>query len=460
VELPAQLPQRIHSKQQQARTVGLVPMQPPLLRSASRAYPSSNNMRAHVQYFVRQQHCSTLLAMGCVVVLALVGLFGILVTTLSTTSGGGMSLKGSFNNYKHTKNPYWGGAIRSGYFFPTAAIIAPNTFRFAAVTDLDELSRVASSKKPEFYSTLTSGMVTKDSTSKSNKVHYTISLEHDLQRTLTTAHNEAGRGAELSELTLYQDRLITLDDRTGNVYEILNNPDGTDSFLVPRFVVTEGNGETDKGMKWEWSTVKDGEMYMGSMGKEYTRQDGSVKNRNNLWIGILNNRGELSRKDWTNEYGVVRKALKADAPGYMIIEACRWSAILNKWVFMPRRISHQAYDENKDEKMGGHQLVLVDDQFKKTEVVEIKLPDLDPLKGFSTFAFIPNSGDRHVLAIRSVEEDCVNFTSKCLQRSYFIVIDILTGEVLSDEVQHKDNVKYEGVEFVDIFAVPPKLVEN
>merc|ERR1740124_2142654 len=98
---------------------------------------------------------------------------------------------------------------------------------------------------------------------------------------------------ELSELTLYDDRLLAFDDRTGSVFEILSKNNGASSFVVPRFVITEGSGDTDKGMKWEWAAVKNGELYMGSMGKEYTNSDGSIANTNNLWVDILSPRGEL-----------------------------------------------------------------------------------------------------------------------------------------------------------------------
>ena len=249
---------------------------------------------------------------------------------------------------------------------------------------------------------------------------------------------------------------MTFDDRTGEVFEILNTKDGTDSFVVPRFVITEGDGDTDKGMKWEWSTIKDGELIMGSMGKEYTNQDGSVKNRNNLWVGILNDHGELRRENWTDKYQVVRHALGASMPGYMIIEAANWSPIMKKWIFLPRRISSDAYDENKDETMGGHQLVILDEDFTNPKVVDLKMSSLDPLKGFSTFAFVPNSDDKHILAIRSVEESCVDFTPKCQQRTYFVVLDVTTGEQLSDELEYKDKVKFEGVEFVNMHVKPPQ----
>lgn len=40
--------------------------------------------------------------------------------------------------------------------------------------------------------------------------------------------------------------------------------------LVPRHIITEGSGGSSKGMKIEWATEKDGRLWIGSFGKEYT----------------------------------------------------------------------------------------------------------------------------------------------------------------------------------------------
>lgn len=326
-----------------------------------------------------------------------------------------------------------------------------HTFRFAAVTDMDQLSRVTDSKKPLFQSSLLPGTITRDLVTN----RYSINFEEP--RTLLSSHNEAGRGMELSELTIYLDRLLSFDDRTGTVFEILNKDKGKESYVVPRFVITEGDGETDKGMKWEWATVKDNDLYMGSMGKEYTNPDGSVANTNNLWIAVLTAHGEVIRKDWTNQYNTVRDALGASRPGYIINEAVLWSPNMKKWVFLPRRVSSEPYDEVLDERRGSNKVVLVNEDFTGTpQVIDIQMKELDPLHGFSTFAFVPNTNDQHALAIRSVEEDCVGGEeSKCKQRSYCMVFDVTTGEVLMDEVKFITDKKYEGVEFVDIYTKEP-----
>jgi len=349
----------------------------------------------------------------------------------------------------HHQTVQFGGASRPGYFYlPPPVKPGEAVFPFASVSDLDQLSRVPESNKLSFKSILLSG-----SLKRMNDGTYGIKFYP--QREIFTGHNEAGRGMELSELTLYQNRLLAFDDRTGSVFELLNKNRGADTYAVPRLIITEGQGDTDKGMKWEWATVKGDNLYIGSMGKEYTNPDGSIANTNNLWIAVVNPKGEVTRKDWTPQYDVVRAALRAESPGYVIHEAVLWSEYMKKWVFAPRRVSSKAYDEVKDERMGNHHVVLVDEGFKKTEVVEIKysfsLGEVDPLRGFSTIAFIPGTKDTEVLAVRSVEEDCVGGDEAiCKQRSYFSVFNVVTGEVLMSDVRVNMDVKFEGVEFVYI----------
>ena len=442
------------------------------IRSESMAYPTSHvdTVRSKIQFYLRQNSKGVLCTVAFLFVIFIITSDAIhdmgrrTGSSTSTRPMGGFigNLRGqSYSSFASTSQlEHWGGAMHAGTFFAEDAILtergSPATstttgsamFRFATVTDLDQLSAVTESKKPEFRSYFVPGIL-----HRTGKDQYDITFE--ASRTLLTKHNEAGRGAEFSELTIYNNRLLTFDDRTGDVFEIINNSDGTNSEVVPRFVITEGEGDTDKGMKWEWATVKDNELYIGSMGKEYTKPDGSVANVNNLWIGILNGRGELRRENWQHKYKLVRKALDAESPGYIIMEAILWSPYMKKWVFLPRRISSKKYDENEDEQMGGNKLVLVDEFFTKTEVVTIDM-EKDPLRGFSSFAFVPGTQDQHAIAIRSVEENCTGDLDVCQQRSYFLVFDVTTGKVLSDEVKFKENMKFEGIEFVNAHAAKPQ----
>lgn len=417
----------------------------PLTRSESMAYPRhfSGNL-TKLQWYLRQ-HSKAVMATLSFVVFVLVLSSDILH---DSQIGPGGSLRGK-SLFKVGGVSSFSGAAHEGYFNAEDSIVSEHVFRFAAVTDLDQLSLVKDAKKPTFRSVLLPGTITYHP----DQHKYELAMEPS--RELITQHNEAGRGAEFSELTIFNHRLLTFDDRTGGVFEILNSPDGKSSFVVPRFVVTEGDGDTDKGMKWEWSTVKNGELYMGSMGKEYTNSEGAVVNTNNLWISILNTRGELRRMDWERQFTYVRNALGAQYPGYLIHEAISWSPYLKKWVFMPRRISTEKYDDVLDEKRGSNKVVLVDESFTSHEIVTVNMKSTDGLHGFSSFAFVPGTGDKHVLALRSVEEDCAGDLELCKQRSYILIFDITTGEVLMDEILLDSQHKYEGVEFVNIYTVPP-----
>ena len=176
---------------------------------------------------------------------------------------------------------------------------------------------------------------------------------------------------------------------------------------------------------------------------------------NNLWITIMDSNGELRRVNWTDQYNFVRNELGCQSPGYLIHEAIRWSPHMRKWVFMPRRVSKQPYDDVEDEKRGSNKVVIVNESFTDAKIVEVRMSNKDPLHGFSSFAFVPGTGDRHAIALRSVEEDCAgDDLNVCKQRSYIVIFDVTTGDVLMDEVKIKDDMKFEGIEFVDMYTRP------
>ena len=289
----------IESSQTNSAENNIIDMNDEMQRSESKAYAAHSSVGtlwAKFVYYVRFNTKAFVAGVGMI----------LLVLVLLTDGGSGpggvyTSLRGSMD--------HWGGAVHPGYFSVQDATIDDHSFHFATVTDLDKLSVVKDSNKPLFRSTLLPGVLTRDDATN----RYSINFEP--HRTLVSQHNEAGRGMELSELTIYKNRLLSFDDRTGTVFELLSTPDGSDSYVVPRFVITEGDGDTDKGMKWEWATVKNNELILGSMGKEYTRPDGSIENTNNLWVAVLNDRGELRRDDWQDKFEFVRKLVGASPPG-------------------------------------------------------------------------------------------------------------------------------------------------
>jgi soluble calcium-activated nucleotidase 1 len=417
----------------------------PPSRGESMAYPKQHSALSKLQWHLQQNSKAVLATLAfCVFVLVVTSDF------IHDSDLGPQTLRGKITGASQGFVSNFAGALHSGYFSVEGSKVSDTVHRFAACTDLDQLSLVKDGPKAVYRSVVLPGTIARDPDTDL----YTMTF--DATRELRTGHNEAGRGAEFSELQIFNNRLLTFDDRTGDVFEILNKPDGQSSFVVPRFVLTEGEGDTDKGMKWEWATVKDGELYMGSMGKEFTKKDGSIQNTNNLWVSVLSRSGEIRRIDWNDQFNFVRNKLGARAPGYLIHEAVNWSPHMKKWIFAPRRISKEKYDDVLDEKRGSNKVVLVNEDFTQAEVVEVKMASKDGLHGFSSFAFIPGTNDKHVLALRSVEEDCAgDDLDVCKQRSYFVIFDVTTGDVLMDEKLIDEPLKYEGVEFVNMFTVPP-----
>ena len=366
---------------------------------------------------------------------------------------------------------YLGGAIHPGYFMPQTM---GSEYSFAAISDLDKQT----SKNGSFHATLFPGILKRipsngrriliqssiedeSSSSTQEKEVYEVYLDPAQQREITTRHNEYGRGAEFSDLTLFDNRLLSFDDRTGQVVELLNAKDGQSTTVVPRFVLTEGNGNTNKGMKLEWATVKDGELHIGSIGKELTdTQDFQMTTSEaGMWIAIVNPLGQIRRVDWTFEYDFVRLQLFAEAPGYVVHEAVQWSSHLQKWVFLPRRISHQPYDGQQEEQLGSNKVLFVDESFSTSETVTVKFQSEDTYLGFSSFAFVPHTQDQHILGIRSLEQDCYSGAppdKECHQESYLSVFETLTGKVLMEEVLISKTIKLEGLEFVNLFTTPPQ----
>eukprot|EP00922_Rhytidocystis_sp_ex-Travisia-forbesii_P064452 GHVS01095772.1.p1 GENE.GHVS01095772.1~~GHVS01095772.1.p1 ORF type:complete len:373 (-),score=77.12 GHVS01095772.1:179-1297(-) len=266
-----------------------------------------------------------------------------------------------------------------------------------------------------------------------------VAVQWKLPVEIFSKHNEGGRGMELSELILTeQGQLLSMDDRTGIVFEHINV--NSTEMVVPRHVVTEGDGMTSKGMKVEWATEKAGDLWMGSFGKEYTGPGGKVLNEHNMWVVTLSKEGRVRRYDWKSVYDKIRMALGASWPGYAIHEAVGWSPIHKLWIFLPRRVSSEPYDDVKDESRGSNLMVLADEGFAHIQVREVGM--LTPTRGFSSFKFLPGSGDSVIVALKSEEEAA---TGK--QKSYITAFN-LDGSVLLEESKVPAAHKFEGLEFV------------
>ena len=295
------------------------------------------------------------------------------------------------------------------------------------VSDLDKKSRIVESRKGEWKSIMKKGSLSRDS-----EGHYSIQWKGE--SALTGKISEAGRGMELSALTWFRNKLYAFDDRTGIAYEIRG------SKAIPRYIMMEGDGNNDKGQKTERATVKDGKMYVGSFGKEYTNPDGSIKNTNNMWVSVIDSNGHVEHEDWTDRFNKLRDAVGCPYPGYMIHEAISWSPHRKQWVVLPRRVSKKPYDENEDERRGSNTVILASENFSEIEVRHITT--LTPTRGFSEFKFLPGSNDNIIVALKSEENE-----EEKTQNSYITVFN-LDGTMLMEETEIPGKMKFEGLEFM------------
>ena len=256
--------------------------------------------------------------------------------------------------------------------------------------------------------------------------------------------NEAGRGMELSELVRYQNQLLSMDDRTGIVFALEGglSIDTNNVKVVPTVITMEGDGHTTKGMKLEWATTKDGLLYLGSFGKEFTDNEGNIVNKNNLWVITVDREGRKTHLDWSENYEKIKAALGVEKQGYLIHEAITWSELRRQWIILPRRVSSLPYNEDLDEKMGSNKVVIFDEFFEKQPIVK-DIGHITPERGFSTFKFVPGTNDDLILAIKSAE-----FAETGKQASYLSLFSLSTTEVYIDEEKIPGASKFEGLEFV------------
>ncbi|GFN81946.1 soluble calcium-activated nucleotidase 1 [Plakobranchus ocellatus] len=297
-------------------------------------------------------------------------------------------------------------------------------YQIGLITDLDKASK-SKEKKNTWLSYYRKGNLTVSE--KRDSVKFSLK-----QPKVLVSNIAAGdRGMELSELVIFNGRLYTVDDRTGIIYEIVGHT------VVPWVILADGDGKAAKGFKCEWATVKDKRLYVGGLGKEWTTEKGELVNLNPQWVKSIGPGGDVIHIDWHEKYNALRAKIGMLSPGYIIHEAAVWSEIHKRWFFLPRRASKETYNEVDDEKRASNIMFIVDENFETIEVR--KIGALNPTHGFSSFKFIPGTGDNIIAALKS-EED------KGKIASYILAFNV-NGKILLPETKIGD-VKYEGIEFV------------
>lgn len=375
--------------------------------------------------------------------------------------------------------------LEYNYTYPLTPAIIDNgiqTYRIGLIADLDKDSK-SKQESIIWRSYLKMGHLSYNPTDNSVQITFN---DDEPPTEFTGSYSLKGRGMELSELVTFNGRMLTFDDRTGLVFELKENK------ALPWVLLMDGLGNTGKGFKSEWATVKDEVLYVGSMGKEWTTSAGDFVSFDPMYVKAVTMTGEVRFRlfdqrisqdfnvfnhlryfelasdfqvhhlNWIENYQALRTALGIEWPGYLLHESASWSPINRKWYFLPRRCSKERYNETKvspvticvcnfrfyfnifwffasfqDELMGCNKLISADENFRKVEAVT--LPPYKPTFGFSSFKFVPGSNDNVIVALLSEE-----YNGKTATHVTAFTVD---GKILLAPFKINTDFKYEGIEF-------------
>lgn len=313
----------------------------------------------------------------------------------------------------------------------SSPIVANNikTYKLLAIADLDTNSKL-NANGHKYSSFLLNGELKISNDLKEVNINFESEPVEINQQ-----YAYGDRGMELSELVVFNGHLYSCDDRTGIIYEILID----EKLAIPWVILADGNGKNSgKGFKCEWMTVKNRNLYVGGLGKEWTTPQGVLVNHNPQWIKVIGHLGDVTHIDWTNNYNKIRSVLGYSYPGYMIFESCVWSVRSQEFFFLPRRASAESYDEVLDEQRATNLLISTNENFEK--ISHKTVGEIIPTRGYSSFKFVPGTDERLIIALKTEEDSGQT-------RSYVTLIDT-EGNILINDIQISNSLKFEGIEFI------------
>ena len=57
--------------------------------------------------------------------------------------------------------------------------------------------------------------------------------------------------------------------------------------MIPWQILADGDGNSNKGFKGEWMTVKDRKLYVGGIGMEYVLPNGAIASEGGKFVKII-----------------------------------------------------------------------------------------------------------------------------------------------------------------------------
>jgi soluble calcium-activated nucleotidase 1 len=305
---------------------------------------------------------------------------------------------------------------------------------FAIVTDLDKASR--DPHKFLWRSHFKRGALVRTADNNNNNNNNFFEIEWSNQTVLESKFAFGNRSMELSELVRYDHLLLAMCDITGLVFKIQHK----DGSIFQRWALADGDGEKAKPFKGEWATVKDGLLWLGSTGKEWTTLSGAVAHRNPEWVKSIDRNGRIENFDWGPIYQSMRTATNTSFPGYLWHEAVHFDQLHRRWIFLPRKESREMYHPDRDERKGTNLLITTAEDFSDMQISRLGPKEDD--YGFSAIRKIPGTNDLFVaLKVREVNgSTATKMTVFDLDGNFHIHPSF---------VEVDNNMKFEGLAFLD-----------
>uniref|UniRef100_A0A183CJH0 Fibrinogen C-terminal domain-containing protein n=1 Tax=Globodera pallida TaxID=36090 RepID=A0A183CJH0_GLOPA len=220
----------------------------------------------------------------------------------------------------------WKTFVRRGRLFydPAAGVVqsdsSATSASTAAASATAATAATASATAATASATATAATAATASATATGVVQPSVKIEwlelETVTQNLSAKYSSKGRAMELSDLCIFDGHLLTVDDRTGFVYRMDNFTQ-----MDPWVFLADGPGETaniTKGFKGEWMTVRGNKLYVGGLGKEWTKPNGDWVNDNPMYVKVITPGGVVSHTDWTKKYKALRRKVGIEFPGYMI----------------------------------------------------------------------------------------------------------------------------------------------
>ncbi|CAK9062538.1 Soluble calcium-activated nucleotidase 1 (SCAN-1) (Apyrase homolog), partial [Durusdinium trenchii] len=317
-------------------------------------------------------------------------------------------------------------------------------FEFGMVSDLDLKSRDPSDFV--WRSFLQKGVLESVTGPQGDK-RYKLELRQRLILASETA--KRNRSMELSELVQFEGRLLAMCDYTGLIFKVdtAHPPAGQQPQVFQRWAIADGNGEKVKPCKMEWATVKDGLLWVGSVGVELRDPNsGEVLHRDSEWVKTIDRQGRVLNLDWGRVYAALKHA--ANSTAYLWHEAVHFCPRTRSWYVLPRKRSlHRRYDPVLDETMGTNVLLIASEDFR--EITTRRVGPLQPDRGFTALRKIPGTLDHFLaLKVREVGDEASTWITVFDTDGNMLLHPDVNADVDPDGFVFVDHIKFEGLEFL------------